>query len=477
MIQPQAESHVAVRNVLLVSGDRAISAELATCLEGEFGCRVDFQPTLCEFGTPCFSAATDSIFLDLRSESIATDLHSLLGFGYHPPVYAFGDNAYGVTWSILADQVIAGRLRVPFDRNELIDALRRRSPGSQRRPWIAPKVVRGTTVNFMTHMPEMFGMLDRIESLAAHDVTLLLVGETGSGKTTLARLVHELSPRRDRKFVTVACGALPPDLIESELFGHVRGAFTGADQNKIGRFETCEGGTFLLDEIDLLGPKEQSKLLRVIETGEYEQVGSSETRRTDVRLIVCANVDLNQLMARQKFRADLYYRLNVLEFVVPPLRRRPADIVPLAIEFIDEFCRSHQISIDRIHVDFLDALQRYDWPGNIRELKNHMRRAVLFASSSQLTPHDLSPVILHGSPMSAASHGEHRVGNLANQVARTERELLAEALSAHGFKRSATARSLGISRVGLYKKLKKYGMLTLKAEGSSRQPVERLVDQ
>jgi DNA-binding NtrC family response regulator len=266
--------------------------------------------------------------------------------------------------------------------------------------------------------------------------------------------------------VTVACGALPPDLIESELFGHVRGAFTGADHNKIGRFETAEGGTFLLDEIDLLGPKEQSKLLRVIETGEYEPVGSSETRRTDIRLIVCANVDLNQMMARQKFRADLYYRLNVLEFVIPPLRKRPLDIVPLAIEFIEEFCRDHRIGISRIHSDFLDALERYDWPGNIRELKNHMRRAVLFCNGEHLTPHDLSPVILQGARQSLASgwKADGRPGNLANQVARTERDLLVEALMANGYKRAATARALGISRVGLYKKLKKYGVVELKRE-------------
>jgi len=464
--------------VLLVSSDAPLANEMHVRLDREFAARVVCRETILASGAGDIGSNVDAIFYDLRSDAVEADFRFLHAQPKRPPVFAFGDQAYGLSWAALSEQVISGRLRLPLEADQVREALSagRNSQCGPTGPWGMPKVIKGTTVSFTTYMPEMFPMLDRVQSLAGHDVTMLLVGETGSGKTTLARLVHELSPRRWGPFVTVACGALPPDLIESELFGHVRGAFTGADHTKIGRFETAERGTFLLDEIDLLGPKEQSKLLRVIETGEYEAVGSSETKHTDVRLIVCANVDLNQMMARQRFRADLYYRLNVLEFIVPPLRKRVHDIVPLAVEFIEEFSANHGIKIARIHTDFLEALRRYQWPGNIRELKNHMRRAVLFATGDQLTPHDLSAVILqdNGSVTSAGGwKAEGRPGNLANQVARTERDLLAEALAAHGYKRSATARALGISRVGLYKKLKKYGMVDYKRETNGQGVVRQ----
>jgi DNA-binding NtrC family response regulator len=315
-------------------------------------------------------------------------------------------------------------------------------------------------IHFATYSPTLFPLIEQLTRVAVRDVVVLIVGETGTGKTTLARLMHQLSPRRSEPFQNVACGTLPSDLIESELFGHVRGAFTGADRSKIGRFEAAGRGTLLLDEIDVLGPKEQSKLLRVIETGEYELVGSTETRTSKARLITASNVDLETLMEKLEFRSDLYYRLNVLEFKLPPLRERASDIVPLALEFIDDCCRQHGIEVRRIHRDFLEALKQYRWPGNIRELKNQVQRAVLFCENGDLNATDLSESVRR--PSSAkrdlASTSPQPV-SLSERLAKGEREIIEDALRAHNGNRTKTARSLGMSRVGLYKKMRKHGML------------------
>lgn len=315
-------------------------------------------------------------------------------------------------------------------------------------------------VELSTFTPEFAAIFDDLLRVAHRDVTLLLVGETGTGKTTLARFIHLRSPRADKPFQNLACGALPSDLIESELFGHIRGAFTGADRNKIGRFQAAGLGTLLLDEIDVLDPKQQAKLLKVIETGEYEMVGSTETRHSEARLIVASNVNLEELMKKSEFRSDLYYRLNVLEFRLPALRNRPLDIVPLAMEFVHQFCQEHRVEIDYVHCDFLEMVRRYDWPGNLRELKNHMRRAVLFSEDATLTVNDLLPKVIQSqfesdSPATEISRG----WTLADRIARSEREMLEQALRDNGNNRTRTAKALGISRVGLYKKLRRLGMM------------------
>ncbi len=310
----------------------------------------------------------------------------------------------------------------------------------------------------------MMPVLQRLEKIARHDVTLLLVGETGTGKTTLARFMHHFSRRNEGPFQTIACGALPKDLIESELFGHARGAFTGAERSKIGRFEAASGGTLLMDEIDLLSPSEQAKLLRVIESGEYEMVGSTETRLSNARLIVASNVALEELMREERFRADLFYRLNVLQFRLPPLRERRTDILPLAADMIDAFCSEHEIPISEIDLSFLLALESYRWPGNLRELKHQLTRSILFAEGERLRLSDLSDEIAHShtesNAVDASLATETEAGDsLADQVARGEREILLDALRSNEFKRIETAKALGISRVGLYKKMKKYNLL------------------
>jgi DNA-binding NtrC family response regulator len=330
---------------------------------------------------------------------------------------------------------------------------------------VAPRVLRSKTVTCKTYAPEMAELLESVSKMAGHDVTLLLVGETGTGKTTLARMIHELSPRCDSRLLTVACGAIPRELVETELFGHVKGAFTSADRSKTGKFEAAQDGTLLLDEIDVLNPSQQAKLLRVIETGEFEPVGSNETRTSRARLIVASNVDLKQLMERNEFRADLYYRLNMLEFYIPPLRERPRDVVHMALDFIGEMCSAHDVQIHRVHPDFLACLRSYSWPGNIRELKNHIRRAVLFCRTGELTPNDLASHFLAclRKPQAALPQPvdlEVPPGvTLLEKVAASERAILQQALRQHNFCRTKTARALGLSRVGLYKKMVKYDLI------------------
>ena len=456
------------RPVLILSGDSRITSSLSCYLETAY----HQAPMVCdspETATAALQACqSPTTFLDLRLPWLGEAVNRLrersgVGGSDRASVVPIGSRFYPIDVAAELDLLAIAHLENPLDGDEATSTLNRLSgvrsaDGSSRLP--PAYSATAADVKIATNTPELVPLIERLCRMASHDVTVLLVGETGTGKTTLAKFVHQLSARREHPFHNVACGALPRDLIESELFGHVRGAFTGADRTKTGRFEAAGCGTLLLDEIDVLGPKEQANLLRVIETGEYEMVGSTETRVSQARLIVASNIDLETLVREKRFRSDLYYRLNVLEFHLPPLRERVLDIVPMAMEFVRECCRQHGISIERVHVDFLQALRRYQWPGNIRELKNHIQRAVLFCESHDLTTSDLSPAIL--SPESPAVD-RRPVANgswsLADRVARNERDLIEAALRSNNQKRAATAKALGLSRVGLYKKMKRYGML------------------
>jgi len=320
--------------------------------------------------------------------------------------------------------------------------------------------LRSQSRSLVTYTPAMFDMLAELEVAAAHDVTVLLIGETGCGKTYLARLIHELSHRAGERLCTVACGALPPDLIESELFGHVKGAFTGADRDKAGKFAAAGRGTLLLDEIDVLPPDHQAKLLRVLETGEYEPVGSNDTARNEARLIVASNYDLEQLVAANRFRVDLYYRLNVLKFHLLPLRERPHDVEFLARQFVARHAAEHGITLREVTQDLLDVLARYDWPGNIRELENVTRRAVLYCRDGVLTAEHLPSNLRPVRELASVGCDERRRGSrLELSVETHERRIIEDSLARHHQHRGATARSLGISRVTLYNKMKKFGLL------------------
>jgi formate hydrogenlyase transcriptional activator len=222
-------------------------------------------------------------------------------------------------------------------------------------------------------------VLHQVELVAPTDATVLLVGETGTGKELLARAIHRLSPRRAQAFVTLNCAAIPTGLLESELFGHEKGAFTGAVAQRLGRFELAQRGTLFLDEVGELPLEVQPKLLRVLQEREFERLGSTRTLRTEARLIAATNRNLSAMVEAQEFRADLFYRLHVFPVCVPPLRERPEDIPLLVRHVVEQFARRMQRTIDTIPSATMDALLRYPWPGNIRELQNLIERAVILS--------------------------------------------------------------------------------------------------
>jgi DNA-binding NtrC family response regulator len=315
-------------------------------------------------------------------------------------------------------------------------------------------------LRLVPYTPSLLPLVEKLALAARHDVTVLLTGETGTGKTYLARLIHEFSSRAKERFLHVPCGALAPNLIESELFGHVRGAFTGADRNRPGKFAAAGHGTLLLDEIDALPLEQQANLLRVVETGEYEPVGSNETHKTTCRLIVASNRNLAEEVRRGRFREDLYYRLNVMSFHLPPLRERPEDIEPLVRNMAARFCARFHKELFDVSSEALSILETYHWPGNVRELENAIQHAVLVSRGPLLLPEHL--------PDSVRQHAEqHSNGNqlqesrdgLSYNRELLERTIILRALSQHGFSRTRAAHELGISRVTLYKKMKKYGLL------------------
>ena len=281
----------------------------------------------------------------------------------------------------------------------------------------------------------------------------------------LANLIHEVSPRCKEAFMHVACGALPSELIESELFGHVKGSFTSAHADKDGKFVAAGRGTILLDEIDVLGPEQQVKLLRVIETGEFDPVGSNRTAKSQARLIVASNLDLKPLVEKGRFRPDLYYRLNMLMFELPPLRDRKPDIVGLARKFVHQSAQKHNIKIDHIDDGMFAALYAYPWPGNVRELENVLQRAVIYCRNGVLTADQLPHDILLGNAgptndpsVKLYSSTSQLATTLNRQISLTERDIIEQTLLKNNFSRTNTAKELGISRVTLYNKMKKYGM-------------------
>ncbi len=319
-----------------------------------------------------------------------------------------------------------------------------------------------------TYTPSLFSLFEELPVAARHDVTILLTGETGTGKTTLARAIHSMSPRAPAPFVHVACGGLAKELIDSELFGHVRGAFTGAERNKVGKFQLAKGGTILLDEIEVLGPAQQAKLLRVLETGEFEPVGSNQTIRADVRIIAASNVDLESWIHQGQFRADLYFRLKQLVFHLPPLVERPRDVVPLAQGILEETSRDFNTPVHWVEPRMLEVLRSHRWPGNIRELRNEMRRTVMFCRDGIIRADSLSPGLAQ---LDTQNQPAAASPNLSSQLAQTEREKIEQMLRLHNFNRTAAAKALGISRVTLYNKIRKYNItLRSKSPGSSNHP-------
>jgi two-component system, NtrC family, response regulator HydG len=301
-------------------------------------------------------------------------------------------------------------------------------------------------------------MVEQLCIAAAHDVTVLIEGETGTGKTFLAKLIHDCSARRQHRFLVVACGTLSGNLIASEFFGHAKGAFTGADGPKVGKFAAAGEGTLLLDEIDTLGLDHQANLLRVIETGEFEPVGSNETQICKARIIAATNWNLADAVERGTFRRDLYYRLHVISFHLPALRQRPEDIGPLVRGMVARYGTKYGKRLFAVCPETLRVLEAFPWPGNIRQLENCLQQAVLVSTGTELLEQHLpAQVREHGpvKPTRPSNSGD----TLRDNREATERTVIERALASHGNSRSRAASALGISRVTLYKKMKKYGLM------------------
>lgn len=308
--------------------------------------------------------------------------------------------------------------------------------------------------------PVMREVLDTVRQVAASPATVLLLGESGTGKELIAKVIHQLSPRANGPMVTVHCAALAPTLLESELFGHEKGAFTGANERRIGRFEQAQGGTLFLDEIGEIDATLQIKLLRFLGERSFERVGSSKTQTADVRLVAATNKNLSGMVKAGTFREDLFFRLRVMEIWLPPLRERREDIPLLAGAFLREFARENSKSIQTFTPDAMDALLKYHWPGNVRELRTAIEHAVVLCRGERITSRDLPPWV-RATPASREPSPEpvslpEPAAPPGLSVKEAEKQLIIRALKECAGNRSEAARKLGISRRSLYRKLEAY---------------------
>jgi DNA-binding NtrC family response regulator len=308
------------------------------------------------------------------------------------------------------------------------------------------------SVSWIAVDPASKHVLDLAEKVAGASTTVLITGESGTGKDQLARWIHQHGPRQDAPFLKIDCASLPAELVESELFGHERGAFTGAVTRKLGRLEMAQSGTILLDEVAALSPGIQAKLLRVLEERTFERLGATETLRMEARLIALTNTDLNKAVSEARFREDLFFRLNVLAIVIPPLRERREDIPHLAGHFLARLGPVHGHADAVFEPAALAQLESYEWPGNVRELKNAVEHALVFAKHPQLSAEDFPEIV-------RAGNSAHGAGGSLRSLEEVERDVIKATLEATRYKIGRCADVLGISRKTLLEKRKKYGLL------------------
>ena len=354
-------------------------------------------------------------------------------------------------YDYLTKPIVDDELRLTIER-----ALKQQSLISENETLKSQLAHKFSLDNIISQDYKMAKIFDLVEAVADSRSTILMTGPSGSGKTMLARAIHYRSSRKDKPFVEVSCGALPETLLESELFGHVKGSFTGAICDKQGKFLAADGGTIFLDEIASASAALQVKFLRVIQERQFEPVGSNKTITVDTRVIVASNKNMLEEVKQDRFREDLYYRLNVITIDMPALGERPGDIALLAQHFMKNFCITHNRAKLGITSRAMETLQRYNWPGNVRELENVMERAVLLSKTDYITIEDI--------PLNVTSHETTPVDqdyqdiSLKNAIGEPEKKIIRAALEANNWNRQLTAKTLQINRTTLYKKMKKYGL-------------------
>jgi DNA-binding NtrC family response regulator len=354
-------------------------------------------------------------------------------------------------FDLLTKPLIDEELTMAIDR-----ALSQRQVIEENKTLKAQLDLRFGLENIVGHDHRMQRVFDMVDRVADTKATVLITGESGTGKSLLARAIHRRSSRRDQSFVEVACGAMPETLLESELFGHAAGAFTGAIGDKVGKFSKADKGTIFLDEIGTSSPGLQVKLLRVLQEFEFEPVGSTKTQRVDARVILATNEDLTKAVQQGRFRQDLFYRINVINVELPPLRERIADIPLLARHFLARTAEDAGRPTAGFSDEALAALQRYSWPGNVRELQNVVERAVLLGRGPVVRPEDLPASVAAGMPHALAP-ADGKILKEALEV--PERQIILDVLELHNWNRNATADALGINRTTLYKKMKRLGLM------------------
>lgn len=320
--------------------------------------------------------------------------------------------------------------------------------------------MRGTQ-HLVGEHPDIKAILETIGKVATTTARVLIMGENGTGKEMVARTLHELSPRRDERFIEVNCAAIPEELIESELFGHERGAFTGAVQRRVGKFELADNGTLFLDEVGDMSPGAQAKVLRVLQESVFERVGGSETMKVDVRVVAATNKDLLEASRDGSFREDLFYRLNVVPLVLPPLRDRVSDLPELIDHFLHLTAAELGQPVKRITKRAIDQLKEYAWPGNVRELRNLIERVIILAPGRTIDVGDLPDM----GPSRPAEEKYFDYSSYTDFKDAVDKEFFERKLALYGYNVSKTARKLGMQRSNLYKKLEKYGIQVKGARG------------
>jgi DNA-binding NtrC family response regulator len=354
------------------------------------------------------------------------------------------------------DYISKGRLQIDELEMRIARALRQQSLESENETLKQQLSRKFGLDNVVGESPGMHKVFDMVRRVAPTKVTVLITGESGTGKELIARAIHQLSPRARRPMVAVHLAGLPAQLVESELFGHEKGAFTGAHERRIGRIEQAQGGTLFLDEIGEIDATLQVKLLRFLGERTFERLGSGKTLTSDVRLIAATNKNLAEMVKAGTFREDLFFRLRVVELWLPPLRARASDIPLLAIAFLKEFAKEHGKAVNDFQPNALQALMNYSWPGNVRELRSEVERAVVLCQKDRIEFTDLSPTLRSGGSVSVASHSGTTPTGGDLSIEEAEKQTIVRALRESNGNRTSAAKKLGVSRRTLLRKIKIY---------------------